>query len=153
MTFKKLILAALIVIVGLPCVADTKRDTQLTLEVIQAERKELVEAAVRPSPQQETKFWDTYRAYRSDVADLNNRAVKLIEEYAESFGALTDDQALRMAKEAAAIDVGRVRARKKCVKKLQSILIPKQVVRYLQIEAKMDAVMRLEMAAHIPFNL
>ena len=50
MTFKKLILAALIVILAPPCVADTDPETQLTLEVIQAERKELailIRAATR----------------------------------------------------------------------------------------------------------
>ncbi len=57
-----------------------------------------------------------------------------------------------MLKEAAKIEVERVEARQKIVKKLRKILIPKQIVRFLQIENKMDAIMNLDRAINIPFN-
>lgn len=149
---KIVMLVVVAALAGSSLVVAAEMDTQMTLAVVQAQRKELVQAAVQPAPQQEKAFWDTYWAYREDIANLNNRSIKLVEEYTASYAALDDAQSERMIKEATAIDVARVEARQKCVKKLQTILIPKQVVRFLQVEAKMDALVALEAAIAIPFT-
>jgi len=150
--YKKFILSLLAFVMCVPVFAADSDDVQLTLARIQAERKEIVEAVVKPSPQQSKAFWDTYWAYRETIANLNNRSAELIKEYSDSYAALNDDQALRMLKEASKIELERVEARQKVVKKLEKILVPKQVVRFLQIENKMDAVIGLDMAINIPFT-
>jgi len=150
--FKKILLVCLGLTLCLPAFAAASDDGDLTLARIQSERKVLVEGIVKPSPQQSKAFWDAYWAYRETVANLDNRSNKLIDEYEKSFAALNDDQAERMLKEAAKIEVERVEARQKIVKKLRKILIPKQIVRFLQIENKMDAIMNLDRAINIPFN-
>ena len=150
--FKKILLVCLGLTLCLPAFAAASDDGDLTLARIQSERKVLVEGIVKPSPQQSKAFWDAYWAYRETVANLDNRSKKLIDEYEKSFAALNDDQAERMLKEAAKIEVERVEARQKIVKKLRKILIPKQIVRFLQIENKMDAIMNLDRAINIPFN-
>jgi len=150
--FKKILLVCLGLTLCLPAFAAASDDGDLTLARIQSERKVLVEGVVKPSPQQSKPFWDAYWAYRETIANLDNRSKKLLDEYEKSFAALNDDQAERMLKEAAKIEVERVEARQKVVKKLRKILIPKQIVRFLQIENKMDAIMNLDMAINIPFN-
>ena len=149
---RKILLICLGLVLIIPAFTAAADEGDLSLARIQSERKVLVEGVVKPSPQQSKAFWDTYWAYRETIANLDNRSRKLLEEYEKSFGALNDDQAERMLKEAAKINVERVEARKDVVKKLEKILIPKQVVRFLQIENKMDAIIGLDMAIDIPFS-
>ena len=158
MKTQRLLLAGLIVLMALPVAAqkkgtpDTSMETQLTLAQIQAERKELVEAMVEPTPEQGKPFWDAYFKYRTEVANLDNRSASLIKEYGDSYGALNDDQALRMLKEATAIDTERAAAKKSAAKKMQKILSPRQMVRWIQIENKMDAILAFQLAVEIPLD-
>jgi len=150
---KKILTSLLSLLICIPFFASASdEDDQFNLAKIQADRKLIVETVVQPSPQQSKAFWDAYWAYRETIANLNTRSIKLIKEYTDSYAALNDDQALRMLKEAAVIEVKRVEARKTVVKKLEKILVPKQLVRFLQIENKMNAVIGLDMAITIPFT-
>lgn len=153
MKTKKLVLAGLIALIVMPFVAAEAADKELTLAAIESDRQQLVALAVQPSKEQDPQFWDTYWAYRKEVTALNERTKKVITEYADGYASLTDEQATRLVKEAAAIDAARAAAKKECTAKMQKILLPKQVLRFLQIENKMDALIGLDLVAAIPFDV
>jgi len=77
-------------------------------------------------------------------------AVDLIGDYARGFGSLTDEQAKSMAKDYFAIEKDRLRVRKKYFKKFRKIVGDKKAVRFLQVENKMDAIVRFGLAEEIP---
>jgi len=129
-----------------------KLEAELTRTEIEDRREEFVKALVQPDPEQEKRFWYRYREYRQNLDKLGERTVDLIEEYAESYGSITEDQALRMAKEAANIDADRMARLQDIVRWQHAILTPNQMVRFLQGELKMNAVVDLELAALIPID-
>ncbi len=132
--------------------ASQEKSTDLSLAQIQADRKAIVSAVVAPAPQQEEAFWQTYWEYRGRISRLTDRIVELVEQYEASYAAVDDATALAMVDEILAIQKERVEIKSEYVKKFQKILIPKQVVRWYQIENKLDAVLRAEMAVSIPFD-
>jgi polyhydroxyalkanoate synthesis regulator phasin len=154
MRMKKLILVlglvSLIFATGVS--AQAEPSTDLSRAVIQAERKVFVEAAVQPSPQQADAFWKTYWEYRGQIKGISDRYVALVEEFVESYGSLNDDQASRMVKEAMAIDLDHVKVKQKYFKRFNKVLTSRQVARLYQIESKMDAVIKAELAAVIPLE-
>ena len=129
-----------------------EKSVGLTLAQVQADRRAIIEATVEPSPQQAEDFWQTYWVYRGRVGVLNDRTVKVIEEYKASHASLTDDRAAALVNEMLEIEQERSELKQEYVKKFQKILIPKQVVRWYQTENKMDAVIRAAMAVSIPFD-
>lgn len=132
--------------------ASQEKSTDLSLAQVQADRKAMVNAVVAPSPQQEEAFWQTYWEYRGKVGRLTDRVVKLVEQYETSYAAVDDATAVAMVEEILSIQKNRVEIKHEYVKKFQEILVPKQVVRWYQIENKLDAVIAAEMAVSIPFD-
>ncbi len=132
--------------------ASEDKSMGLTLAQVQANRKEIVNEVVAPAPQQEKVFWQTYWEYRGKISRLTDRTVELVEQYAASYAAVDDAVATSMVDEILSIQSERMKIKREYVKKFHKILIPKQVVRWYQIENKLDAVIRAEMAATIPFD-
>jgi len=147
-----ILILAVFALTAAPLLAGQEKSIGLSLAQIQAERKTIIEKTVAPSPQQSEVFWQTYWEYRGKVGVINDQSVKLIKEFADGDAALNDDQAERMVKEMLENDEARAKLKQEYIKKFQKILIPKQVVRWYQTEVKMDAVMRAEAAAGIPFD-
>lgn len=126
--------------------------TELSRAVIQAERKNIVEAVVQPSPQQAEEFWQTYWEYRGQMSKLADERVTMIEVFAEAGASLTDQQAEEMIAKALDLEKRAADIKAKYSKKMRDILVPKQVVRWMQIENKMDAVINYEIARAIPLD-
>jgi len=125
---------------------------ELNQEAIENGRDELVAAIVQLLEDQERPFWYEYRNYTGKLNKIYDRTAKLIEEYAESYASLNDEQAERMTKEAAKIDTDRVKALETLIYSLRSELTGKQMSRLMQGEFKMNAIIDLALAAAIPLD-
>jgi ATP-dependent Clp protease ATP-binding subunit ClpA len=75
-----------------------------------------------------------------------------IVEYAEAYnkGPLLDDKAKKLLDEALAIEEAETKLKRSYVPKLEKVLPPAKVARYMQIENKIRAVVRYELANGIP---
>jgi hypothetical protein len=130
--------------------ADT--NMQILLDKVKADKKLVVASNMDLTDAEGKAFWPIYDAYQKDLQGLNERLTKMILAYAEAYNknSLTDEQANSMATEALAIDRDEVALRTSYATKLNGVLPGKKVVRYLQIESKIRAVMRYQMADNIP---
>jgi len=130
--------------------ADT--NMQILRDKIKADKKLVVAANMNLSDAQAKKFWPIYDAYQKDLESINKRVAKLILDYAEadSKGAMSNELATKLIKESIAIEQAEAAARKKLAGKLTQALPGKVAARYLQIESKIRAAIRYELAAEIP---
>jgi hypothetical protein len=122
----------------------------LTRQVVQTERQALVTAAMELSEQEGAAFWPLYREYRGAMAKVGDRSQALIVDYAAKYATLTDADAQVMLDEMLAIDTEALKVRKDYVKRFGKILPAKRVARFFQIENKMDAVIKADLAETIP---
>ncbi len=152
MTKKNILIAALMILIAGPAVAELQLNTRLAMADIENDRKTIVLVTIDPSPEQSKKFWEAYDAYRANIRELDVSAAKMMEEYVASYASLNDEQAKRMLKEFTKIESKRVEIRSKAARKLGKILTAKQVLRWLQTENKMDAVTGLAAAIAVPMN-
>jgi hypothetical protein len=81
---------------------------------------------------------------------LNGRLLVLIQDFAKEYQAMTDDAAKKLVGEYLAIEGDRVKLKQSYLPKLRQALPEKKVARYLQIENKIEAVIRYELAEKIP---
>jgi hypothetical protein len=97
-------------------------------------------------------FWPVYEEYQKDLTAINQRIGKLIESYAADYRAnsLTDDKAKKLVDELVAIEQAEAGLKTTYVPKLSKVLPLKKVARYLQIENKVRALVKYELAASIP---
>ena len=129
-------------------------DTNMEIlrDKLKADKKLMVAANMTLTDAESKAFWPIYEEYQKDLQALNDRLKKTIASYAEAYNAntLTDEGATKLINEAAAIDESEVQMRKTYATKLAKVLPGKKVARYLQIENKVRAMVRYELAAGIP---
>ena len=117
---------------------------------IQANRQAIVATNMNLTDAQATAFWPVYREYRAELAKSGDRVVKLVTDYAAAYDTLTDDQAAAMTKEFLSIQKEKNRITESFVPKFTKVLTPKLVMRYLQIENKLDAILMSSAVDGVP---
>jgi hypothetical protein len=125
---------------------------QILLDKIKADKKLLVAANMNLTDVEGKAFWPIYDSYQKDLKVLNDRLKAAILAYADAYNknTLTDAQATQLTSEVLKIDQEEVTMRQKYATTLGPILPGKKASRYLQIENKIRAALREEMADAIP---
>lgn len=146
------VIALLLMSMALPVLAQDKpADTmQIVREKIQADKKLLVAANMGLTEKEAKAFWPVYESYQKDLGLLNGRMLALIKDFAKNYQTMSDETAKKLVGEYLAIEGDRVALKQSYLPKLRQALPEKKVARYLQIENKVEAVIRYELAEGIP---
>ena len=153
-TFFLTLVAAITVLVVSPVLSQDKPadNMQILLEKVKADKKLLVAANMELTESEAKGFWPVYEEYQKELTAIYQRIGKLIESYAAEYRAktLTDEKAKTLVDEMVAIDQADGGLQASYVPKLSKVLPPKQVARYLQIENKIRAAVKYELAKGVP---
>ncbi len=124
----------------------------LSRAVIQTERQAIITRGMRLTEEEAKEFWPLYREYRVDMDKVADRRVQLILDYAEAYNndSLTDEQASGMIDDSLKIREDGIRVKKRYVRRFKKILPGKQVARFYHLEAKLDAIIDVDVAAQVP---
>jgi len=127
-----------------------RADLDALRDAIRANRKALVAANLRLSDDEAGKFWAVYDRYQRETTTLGDRLEKVIQDYITSFGKVSDDKALKLVEDYLKVEADRVALRRSYMPEFAKTLPGRKVARFYQIENKMDAVIRYDLAATIP---
>jgi len=146
-----LVVVAMAILIAAPVFAQDS-NMEILRQKVKADKKLLVAANMELTEAEAQKFWPVYEGYQGALAGLNGRLVRLIGAYAEQYNAksLTDDGAKQLLQEALAIEAAEVKAREELEGKLLAVLPARKAARYLQIEQKIRALIKFELASEIP---
>jgi hypothetical protein len=141
--------------ITLPAVAAQKPadgDMQILLQKVKADKKLLVAVNMKLSDAEAKKFWPVYDAYQVELGKLNKRVIMLIQAYADDYNnnSMTDEKSKKIVTEMISIDEAEVAMKKAFVPKLYKVIPAIKAARYLQIENKIRAAVRYEIAAAVP---
>ena len=125
---------------------------QIMRDKIKADKKLVVAANMELTESEAKAFWPVYDQYQKDLGAINERIVKMIKSYADAYNAksMTDDGAKKLTDEFVAIEKAETAMKESYVPKLSKVLPPKKVARYLQIENKIRALVKFDLAGQIP---
>jgi hypothetical protein len=153
-TFFLTLAAAVTVLIFSPAVSQDKPADNMKIlrDKIKADKKLLVAANMDLTESEATGFWPVYNEYQKDLAAINKRIVKLIDSYATDYQAntLTNEKAKKLIDELVAIEKAEGGLQAPYVPKLSKVLPAKKVARYLQIENKIRAVVKYDLATGVP---
>jgi hypothetical protein len=125
---------------------------QILLAKIKADKKLVVATNMELTESEAKGFWPIYGQYQKDLQKINQRLANLLESYAADFRgkSLTDEKAKKLIDEAVAIEQAEANLKSTYAPKLSKVLPVKKVARYLQIENKIRAVVKYELATGVP---
>lgn len=125
---------------------------QILRDKIKADKKLVVATNMELTESEAKAFWPIYDAYQKDLQKINRRIVSLLDSYAADARAktLTDDKAKKLIDEALAIEQAETNLKSTYAPKLEKVLPIKKVARYLQIENKIRALVKYDLAQGVP---
>jgi hypothetical protein len=147
---------ALVVASGVAQAADKaaaaapQSEQSILLDTIRANRKALVAVNLGLSEEEAAKFWPLYDKYQKELNAIGDRVAAIVDDYSKSYRDLSDDKAVKLMEDYLAAEADRVKVRTSYLPEFTKILPGRTVARFYQIENKMDAVLRYELAGAIP---
>ena len=125
---------------------------QILRDKIKADKKLVVATNMELTESEAKDFWPIYDQYQRDLQKINQRIANVLEGYAADFRgkSLTDEKAKKLIEEAVAIEQAEANLKSTYAPKLSKVLPVKKVARYLQIENKIRAVVKYDLAQGVP---
>jgi hypothetical protein len=126
------------------------QDIELLRKDLRSQKKQLIAANLSLTDTEATKFWPVYDQYQAEYTKIGDAKLGLIKEYAESWGTITDEQALIYLRRAQDIDESVIQLRKKYVPIVSQVLPGKKTATFFQLERRIDLLLDVQAASQIP---
>jgi len=128
---------------------------ELVRDAAKSNKKALIAVNLQLTPAEEKGFWLVYDSYQADLDKITERLGKLIVDYAKEFNAdsLSDAKAKELMKNYLACEEDIIKLKKSYLSKFDAVIPGKKVMTYYQLENKIGAVIRYDMAGQIPLAL
>jgi hypothetical protein len=126
------------------------QNIQLLRQDIRSKKKQLVAANLSLTETEATKFWPVYDQYTADSAQINDEKVALIKEYAESWGKMSDDQALSLTNRALTVEKHVSDLRIRYVPMFSKVIPGTKVATFFQIDRRVQALIDIQLSSQLP---
>jgi len=123
---------------------------QLVVEKIRADKKLFIADNMQLTESEAKGFWPIYDGYQNELFLLRSRTLKMLDDYAAAYTQMSDGTAKRLLDEYMTIERLGLELRQTFLSKFRAVLSDVKVVRYYQIENKIDAALIYGLAGKIP---
>jgi Spy/CpxP family protein refolding chaperone len=119
-------------------------------ERIRNDRKGLVAQNLPLTDAEAKAFWPVYERCHESIEAAQRKANRAIVEYVSAESQMTDAHARQIVGEVLEAEADGARARKSCFDRVAKVLPGKKAARYFQIETKIAALSRFDVATTLP---
>ena len=132
--------------------ADT--NMEIFIQKLKADKKLLVASNMGLSDAEGKKFWPLYDAYQGELELINHQLLQTITGYADAYnqgkGTISNETAMKLLNEALSVDEAEVKLKRAYADTIGNVLPATKTARYIQIETKIRAIIKIELAKQIP---
>ena len=125
---------------------------QILREKLKADKKLVVATNMALTPAEAKAFWPIYEDYQKELHQINDRLATMLIAYSKEYTAnsLTDEKASALLDRYFAIEEAELKLKRAFVPRLAKALPGIKVARYMQIENKIRAIVKYELAGEVP---
>src|SRR5215831_2682359 len=128
----------------------TDQDIQLLRQDIRSKRKQLIAANLKLTDAEATKFWPVYDQYVAELIAINVKKFGLIQDYADNWGKLTNEQSLLFIRQWLDMDIAIAQLRQKYVPIVSKILDGKKTATFFQLDRRIAMMIELQVSSQMP---
>ena len=125
-------------------------DEQILIKQVNTDKKAVYAANLGLTEEESARFWPIYDEYEAKVKPLQDRLVANINNFAEKYDTLTEEDAAAILKEKMAIEKERDDLKQKYTKKVEKVLPPKKALRYAQLETRIQILIGRDVYSLLP---
>jgi hypothetical protein len=137
-------------LLAIPFLSLGEESAQLRKKIMMDQKKLIIMENMDLTEDEARVFWPVYEKHQEELFQINQRGAKLIMAYAAAYQTLTDEQALKLIGEYYDIQDARLVVMRGMANDVSKVLPGKKAFRYMQIESKLAAIGRYELAKEIP---
>jgi hypothetical protein len=139
-----------ILLLAVPVLSMAEESNQLRKQIMMDQKRLIIMDNMELTEEEGKAFWPVYEKHQEEIFQVNQRGAKLILAYAAAYQSLTDEQAEKLIDEYYDIQDDRLTVMKKLASDVGKVLPGKKAFRYMQVESKLLAIGRYELAKGIP---
>jgi hypothetical protein len=106
------------------------KDLDLMRGDIRSHKKQLIASNLNLTDQEATKFWPVYDRYAADLMKINDKKFGLIQDYADHWGTMTEEQASLFLRQWLDVDIAITQLRQKYVPEVSQVLNAKKTATF-----------------------
>ena len=125
---------------------------EILRQKLKTDKRYIVSENMELTAAEAKEFWPLYDAYQKDLEKLNQRLSSIATTYLDAYnkGPISDDLSKKLVKDSLELEQAELEAKQKTLDKVKKVLPPFKVVRYAQLENKIRALVKYELAVQIP---
>ena len=123
---------------------------ELLREDVRHQKDEAMGFVMQLDPEQAAKFWPIYSEYDAELAKLNDQRVANIEDYARSYGQMTDAKADELVQNAFNYRKQRSELLEKYYGRMKASVGSIEAARFVQVESQLLDIIDLQIASNLP---
>lgn len=147
---KAMLFVLLSVFLGPLAHSDSPTTAAITRQAMLANKKAMVAQNLKLTPDEEKVFWPAYDNYQIGMNNLNDQMQNLIQKFAINYDSVTDDLATQLVDQFFKLEKDRLAYRQNGVDTFRKLISAKNVARFVQIENKIQATVRADIAQQVP---
>jgi hypothetical protein len=130
--------------------SSTHDEQQQLIAQIQTDKRAIVLDTLALDDAQVQAFTPIYDEYQVERKKLFDRAADLLDLYATNYESMTDDAARKILKDWFSLQDDEVALTRKFARQVGKVLPPAKVIRFVQVENKLDTLLKLKAVANVP---
>ena len=128
----------------------SESDFELMRSDIRTKKATMIADRMKFTDPEAAAFWPVYRQYETELAAINDKKVSIMKEYLSHYESLNDKRAKQLAEDVFDVDQRTLDLRAKCFGALEKALPGKTMVRWLQLERRLQLLVDAQIAQDLP---
>ena len=149
---KNVVLSMILALLVVPNIAVPQGTdaVELSRQIIKTQKQAIVAESMSLTEEEAQAFWPIYKDYQEGLRKIDDQYVAFIRDYSGLYKDLTTQQAQDMIKRYLDIESDRLKLKKSYRTKFGKTVSATKLIRYYQIENKIEAVIKYNLATETP---
>jgi hypothetical protein len=126
------------------------QDIELMRQDLRNKKRQIIAENLPLSDAEAEKFWPIYQHYANDLKQINDEKYALLKDYAQSWGNMSNHNALIYIRRWLEVDQQVQELRSKYVPVVSEVLTGKGTATFFQLDRRISMMMDIQLASQIP---
>jgi hypothetical protein len=131
-------------------VAPSDIEIDLLRKDLRSQKKQIIAANMKLTDKEAEKFWPLYDQYTAETIKINDKRYGLIQNYAQNYNQITDQQAEDYVRGLVAVDQASSQLRLTYWPKFRSAISAKNTALFFQLDRRITNLIDAQLASQIP---
>ncbi|HEX6572721.1 MAG TPA: hypothetical protein VF055_11915 [Steroidobacteraceae bacterium] len=131
-------------------VQSIRADEQIILSQIMTDKRAVYAQSLQLTDEESRAFWLVYDEYEAKVKRIDDRFIRLVDDYAAKYSTMTDADARQMLAAKMKIDRDRMALQQAYTRKIAKAVPAIKALRYAQVESRIDNELQRKVMQVVP---